>query len=164
MFGRGPGRGKGRFMAGGPGQMRHWMAEAGAFLQGIDLSEEQIEKIAELKHRGFSKMGHARVDMMELRHQLLQELAKEKIDRAQIDTLKSKIKEHKSQMTETMIDHMTEFAEILTAEQRKKIRLRKMKEFMGASDEQEHGPPWGAPPWGPPPPPPPHREHGSGGF
>ena len=151
MFGRGPGRGKGRFM-GEPG--RHWLEDASALLRGIELSDEQLEKIADLKHRCFSKMGHARVDMMDLRQQLLRELAKEALDKTQISALKAKIKEQKSQIIHLMIDQMTEFAEILTPEQRKKIRLRKIRHFMGADEEHE----WREHP-GPPPPHPPHHEH-----
>lgn len=153
MFGRGPGRGKGRFMGGGPG--RHWLEDTSMLLQGIELSDEQLEKMADLRHRGFSKMGHARVDMMELRQQLLRELGKETLDKSQINALKAKIKEHKSQITDLMIDQMTEFAEILTPEQRKKIRLRKIRHFMGAGEEHEHGH-WAAHE-GPPPPPPQHE-------
>lgn len=149
MFGRGCGPGgpggrggRGNFMA---GQVRHWFGGARSFLEGIDLTDQQIEQIAELKQQSFSKMGHGRVDMMELRHQLFRELGGTTIDRSKINEIKAKMKEHKAAMTDLMIDNMTAFAEILTPEQRTKVRLKKIRQFLGSEDDDHdhphhHGP------------------------
>ena len=145
MFGRGCGPGgrgggpRGRMMA---GPFRHWFGGMRSLLEGIDLSDQQIEQIAELKHSSFSKMGHGRVDMMELRHHLMQELAEANIDRAKLADIKAKMKQHKSDMTDMMIDNMTAFAEILTPEQRKMVKLKKIREFLGSDDhdhDHDHG-------------------------
>lgn len=165
MFGEcgcGPHRhGRGRFIE---AALRHlpWFAGARSFLDGIDLSDEQIEKIADLKHESFAKMAHARVDKMEMMHTIIKELAKPKIDRALIEELKGKIKETKTSMVDLMVDNMVAFAEILTPEQRKKIRIKRIRDFL-MPDEDEHGceHPHDHPHHHhePPPPPPPPRHH-----
>ena len=144
MFGRGgcgPGRGRMKFMmGGGGGPFRHFMGGRG-LLEGIDLSDQQVELIAELKQRSFGKMAHGGVDMMELRHQLFRELGKAEIDKAKINEIKTKIKEQKALMTDMMIDNITAFAEILTPEQRKKVRIKKIRQFLGSGDmddDDEH--------------------------
>lgn len=123
-----------KFMMGmGGGPFRHFLAGRG-WLEGIDLSDEQVEQIAELKQRSFSKMAHGGVDMMELRQQLFRELGSANIDKAKINEIKGKIKEHKAAMTDMMIDNITAFAEILTPEQRKKVRIKKIRQFLGSGD------------------------------
>ncbi len=143
MFGRGNCGPKGRFRAkfmGGP-FADLFAGGMGSLLEGIELADEQIEQIAELRHQSFAKMAHGRVDMMEARHQLLRELAKPQIDRAKINELKEQIKEQKAQMTDMMIDKVTSFAEILTAEQRKKLKLKRIRQFLGSgfAEGHEHG-------------------------
>ncbi len=169
MFGAcgGPpgGRGRGRFMG---GFFRHlpWFGGGHDLLDGIELNDEQIERIADLKHRSFSKMGHGKVDMMDLMQALFKEMGNANIDKNKVEELRGRLKEHKAAMTDLMIDNMLAFAEILTPEQRKKIRIKKIRQFLGSDDEHHHhhhypehehehghhGPP---PP--PPPPPPPRR-------
>ena len=138
--GPGPGGPRGRFKFAGP--LRHlpmFGGARGAWLEGIDLTDEQIEKIAELRQKSFSKMAHGRVDKMELTQALFRELGSQNIDKSKIAELKGKIKEHKATMTELMVDNMLAFAEILTAEQRKKIRIKRIRQFLGTEDhEHEH--------------------------
>lgn len=141
MFGKGGcgpgGRFRAKFMMGGPFRHMGWFGGARHFLSGIDLTDEQIEQIAELKHKSFSKMGHGRVDMMELMQELFRELGKPKIDRARVLEIKDKIKEKKAAIADLMFDNMLDFAEILTPEQRKKIRIKKIRQFLGSDDEPD---------------------------
>lgn len=139
MFGRGCGPGprmRAKFMMGGPFRHLGWFG-AKRLLAGIDLSDDQVERIAELKHKSFSKMAHGRVDMMELVQQLFRELGKPTIDRARATELKNKIKEHKAAMADLMFENMVEFAEILTPEQRKRIKIKKIRQFLGADTDEE---------------------------
>ncbi len=131
------GRGRGRFM---DGFLRHlpWLGGANDWLEGIELNDEQVEQIADLKHKSMSQMGHGKVDMMDLMQSLFKELGNSSIDQAKVMELKEKIKAQKSSMTDLMVDNMLAFSEILSAEQRKKIRINKIRQFLGSGDH-EHG-------------------------
>jgi Spy/CpxP family protein refolding chaperone len=153
-----PWRGQGRFFERALSHLP-WFGGPRSWLEGIDLSDEQIEKIADLKHESFSKMAHGRVDKMTLMHAVFKELGSQKINHEKIAELKGKVKENKAMMIDLMIDNMLAFAEILTPEQRKKIRVKKIRQFLG-SDDEEGGPPCDHPHHHPPPPPhPPHPYH-----
>jgi Spy/CpxP family protein refolding chaperone len=145
-----PWRGRGRFLE---GALRHlpWFGGPRSWLEGIELSDEQIDKIADLKHESFARMAHGRVDKMELMGAIFKELGKPTINRERVAELKGKVKEHKAAMTDLMIDNMLAFAEILTPEQRKKIRIKKIRQFLGSDDEEPECPPE--------PPHPPHGHH-----
>jgi Spy/CpxP family protein refolding chaperone len=141
MGGCGSGPGFGRFMgrhgrgqAEGGGRGGRFWASA---LQGLDLNDLQVEQIAELKGKSFSKFGHGKIDMFELHKELFKELSQSSIDRKKVSALSQKIKEQKSQMTDLMIENMLAFAEILTPEQRKKMRTNRIRQFLG-TDEQVH--------------------------
>jgi periplasmic protein CpxP/Spy len=144
MGGCGPGPGFGRFMGRhgrGPG---HGGGRGGRFwdsaLQGLDLTDAQVEQIADLKGKSFSKFGHSKIDIFELHKELLKELSHANIDRTKVNELAQKIKEQKSQMTDLMIENMLAFAEILTPEQRKKMRTNRIRQFLGTEeggDEEE---------------------------
>lgn len=141
MFGMGgcsggPEGGFGRFM--GP---RHHMAGfpggpggkcgPGGFLRGLDLSDEQVERIVEIKQKSFSKVAHGKIDLVELYKQLFKEMGSASIDRNNISSLTAKIKEQKSQLIDLMVGNMVALAEVLTPEQRKKARTNKIRHFLG---------------------------------
>ena len=141
MLGRGncgPGGGsRGRFMM-AAGRHFPWLGVGRAMLADIDLSDEQMEQISELKQTSFAKMAHGRVDKMDLMQALFRELGKPEIDKNKIAELKEKIKAHKASMSEMMVDSMLSFAEILSAEQRKKIRMRRIRQFFSSERDFEH--------------------------
>jgi Spy/CpxP family protein refolding chaperone len=146
MFGAGacgPG-GRGRFM-GPPPHMRHLFEfggehggkwGGGAVLHGLDLSDDQVERIAELKQKTFSKLAHGKIDLVELHKQLFKELGSATIDRNAVNAVKEKIKEHKAQLTDLMVSNMIAFAEVLTPEQRKKARINKIRHFLGLGESE----------------------------
>jgi len=103
-------------------------------LSGVDLSDEQVEKLAELMRGSFSKVGHLKIDMMEAMQQLFAEMAKPQIDRTKATQLKDKVKELRAKLSDLMFNNMLAFAEILTPEQRRKIRMKKIRQLLGAED------------------------------
>ena len=107
-----------------------------SLLDGIDLTDEQIEKIMEVRQESFAKIAHARIEMGDLRRRLMKELGADKIDRSKISALTKQIKEQKSALTDLMVDKLTAHAEILTPEQRKSMRMRMMKRRLGLEEEQ----------------------------
>jgi Spy/CpxP family protein refolding chaperone len=106
----------------------------GAFLQGLDLSDEQIDRIAEIKAQSFSKLAHAKIDIFELKKQVFKELGSATIDRNKINSIVQKIKEQKSQLADLMVGNMIALAETLTPEQRKKLRRNKIRHFLGLEE------------------------------
>jgi Spy/CpxP family protein refolding chaperone len=114
-----------------------WFGAMRNFLAGIDLSDEQVEKIAEMQRGSFSKMAHTKIDMMESMQQLFAEMAKPQIDRARAAELKDKVKELRAGMSDLKFENMITFAEILTPEQRRKIRMKKIRQFLGAEEHMD---------------------------
>ncbi|MBX9571350.1 MAG: Spy/CpxP family protein refolding chaperone [Candidatus Obscuribacterales bacterium] len=113
----------------------------GKLFQKLELSDEQVEKISELKEESFAKFAHGKIDGMQLHQQLFKELSKEKIDREKVLSLGKQLKDHKAQMTDLLVHNMLAFAEVLTSEQRKKLKGIGMKQFWhGRCGEQEHWP------------------------
>lgn len=141
MFGKGgwgPGR-REKFKMTGHGPMHHmpWFGAMRHLLGGIDLSDQQVEKIAEMQRGSFAKMAHTKIDMMETMQQLFAEMAKPEIDRAKATQLKDKIKELRAAMSDLMFENMITFAEVLSPEQRRKIRMKKIRQFLGADENFE---------------------------
>lgn len=106
------------------------------FLKGIDLSDEQVERLSELKHSSFARIGHARIDIMNLRHELMKELSASEINESRVLQIKGEIKECKSQLTDLMVDSMLALAKLLTPEQRKDVKIRTLRELLGSFDEE----------------------------
>jgi Spy/CpxP family protein refolding chaperone len=109
----------------------------GSPFDGIDLTDEQIEKIMESRQESFAKIAHARIEMGDLRRRLMKELGADKIDRSKISALTQQIKDQRSILTDLMVEKLTAIAEILTAEQRQSIRMKMMKRRLGIEDEPE---------------------------
>jgi len=108
----------------------------GAFLTDLDLTDEQLEKLAELKMEGLSKFGQFKSGVVGLLQQIAKELTKEQIDKAKIHEIAQQIQSHKSEMGASMVDRVIAFAEVLTVEQRKKLKSKLIKRFLGV-DQQE---------------------------
>ncbi len=109
----------------------------GAMLQGLDLTDEQLLKIAEIKGGAFSKMAHAKIDLMEMKKEIFRELLKPQVDKKKVHAVAQKIKEHKAACMDSMLENMIAFSEILTAEQKKKLHLNKIRSLFGLEDPEE---------------------------
>jgi len=103
-------------------------------LSGIDLTDEQLEKLAELKGQAFSKFGHGKVDIVDLYKRLFKELAKPSIDEKQVWNITDEIRGKKSELTDVLVEHLIAFAKILTPEQRTKIKINKIRKLFGIAD------------------------------
>ena len=119
-----------------PGRIMRWFGGWGGgpalsfkILRALDLSEEQQERLTELKEDSFAKFAHGRIDGMQLHQQLFKALSAENLDREKVLALGKQIKEHKGAMTDLMFANMLQFAEILTPEQRKQLKKKAMKFF-----------------------------------
>jgi Spy/CpxP family protein refolding chaperone len=101
-----------------------------ALLSEIDLTDEQLEKLAELKVEGIGKFAQGKSYMIGVFQQLSKELSKEQIDKAKIKEIAKQMQAKKSEFFDSMVDRILTFAEVLTYEQRKKIRLAAIKKFL----------------------------------
>ena len=106
----------------------------GSPLSGVDLTDEQLEKMAELKGQAFSKFGHGKVDIIDLYKSLFKELAKPTIDEKAVWNVTDEIRGKKSELTDVLVEHLIAFAKILTPEQRSKIKLNKIRKVMGITE------------------------------
>jgi len=109
----------------------------GPLLEGLQLEDDQIERLCELKERSGGKFAHARVDMLELHAQLFKEIGSKNIDKKKVADIATKIKEHKSFLTDLMVENMLAFADVLTPEQRRKVRVNRLRQFLGADQPDE---------------------------
>ena len=134
--GFGPSGGRAGFGAfGGPGGFGPFGGEH--MLHELDLTEDQIEKLAELKAEG---MGDGMGSMSQggkLFKAILHELSSETIDRTKVKDAHKKLQEHRTKVGDDMLDRALRFAEILTPEQRKRLKHSALRRFLGLGKPAE---------------------------
>ena len=134
-FGFGHGHHGGRGGCGGFGE---------GMLQDLDLTDDQVERIAELKAEGMGEGMQMMAEGGKHFKQLMHELAGENIDRAKVKEAHKKLQEHKTKMGDAMLERALTFAETLTPDQRKKLKRSAMRRFLGLDgDEGRRGPGFG---------------------
>jgi Spy/CpxP family protein refolding chaperone len=147
MFGPGrrPGPGGGPCGPGhqgpfGPGQAmrgKFWPVMDEHLLRELNLSDEQIERLAELKVEQRSQMAQFRGTAGSLMQQLGKELSKPEIDRGKVAQIREAIKDQRSRSEDAFMDAMVATADLLTAEQRKKLHLAISKRLLGLPSDEE---------------------------
>jgi len=139
----------GRMGGFGYGRGRHGHHHRGdggfsALLRELDLTDDQIERIAELKAEGMSEGKQLMVQGGRYFKQLMAELLKDKIDYERVKEAHKAIQEHKNKLGNIMLEHAGSFAETLTSEQRKKVKNLVAKRFLGLDKNDDwHGPEYG---------------------
>jgi Spy/CpxP family protein refolding chaperone len=111
-------------------------------LADLDLSEEQLERIAEIKMDGMSHFAQVGSSMGSLMRQVARELAKEQINKEKVKEIHQQILAERQKHGESMIDHVIAFAEVLTPEQRKKMKTKAIRRFLGMDrhrHDHDHG-------------------------
>ena len=148
MFGKGqcggqPGFAGAHFGKQGGGFGGGWGGPGGhgpmAMLQGLNLTDEQVLKIAEIKGGAFFKMAHDKIDIMALKKQAIKELLNPQVDKAKVRELANQIKEKKSQCMDQMLENIIACSEILTPEQKKELKINKIRCFLGLGDSDHEG-------------------------
>jgi Spy/CpxP family protein refolding chaperone len=110
-----------------------------AMLQGLDLTDEQVLKLAEIKGGAFFKMAHSKIDLMQLKKQVFKELLSPQVDKAKVRELANQIKEKKSQCMDEMLENIIACSEILTPEQKKQFKINKVRCFLGLGEHEDEG-------------------------
>ncbi len=108
-----------------------------SIIRDLNLSDEQLEKVAGLKLEGMAACAQLKFSLGQTAGQIAGELTKDHIDKAKIKELAKQIKEHKSQMGDAMLDRIVSFAEVLTPEQRKKLKATAIKRFLDLDESPE---------------------------
>ncbi len=108
-----------------------------ALLGELDLSNEQLEKLAELKLEGLGKCIQGKSSMIGLFQQLGKEITKEQIDKSRIKDIAKQAATKKSEFIDSMADQILAFADVLSFEQRKKLKLAGIKCFLGLGANPE---------------------------
>jgi Spy/CpxP family protein refolding chaperone len=146
MFGEGRGRRGGAPMGFGGGfgpppfaRMLHLFGGSGSFLRGLNLNDEQLERIAELKLATMRQHMQMRLSMSALMKDMVKELSNDPIDKAKVKEIGKQIQTQKMQAGDEFFDRIISFAEVLTPEQRKAMRMKAIKSFLGM--ESSHGEP-----------------------
>lgn len=106
----------------------------GAFLSDLNLSEDQLLSIAALKGKALSKIAHTKLDMMELKKSAFKELLQPQVDRAKIKELADQIKAQKAQCVDLMSENLIAFSEVLSVEQKSKLKLNIVRKFLGVDE------------------------------
>lgn len=115
----------------------------------VELSDDQITKLAKLKRTFESDNATAFANLRSLEDDMRDKLSADNINESEVRKLAEEIAVQKADTSKRFSAHILESAKVLTPEQRRKIRL--------AHDRMELGPMggFGRPPFPPPPPPPP---------
>lgn len=139
MFGNGD--------CGGPGGIAKGKCNKGGFggmgggplamLKGLDLTDEQVLKLAEIKGGAFFKMAHNKIDLMHLKKQAFKELLNPQVDKAKVRELAQQIKEKKAHCMDEMVENIIACSEILTPDQKKQLAVNKVRCFLGLSEHEE---------------------------
>jgi Spy/CpxP family protein refolding chaperone len=135
MFGRDD---HGQFGHGGPGgPMGHFARFFGGkfgpghLLSELNLTDDQLIRLAELKGKTFSKIARSKIELMELKKEGFKELLQPQVDKAKVKGIAEQLKKHKSDSIDTVTENLIAFSEVLTAEQKGKLRLTLIRKFLG---------------------------------
>lgn len=101
----------GKPMMGGPEKM----------MMGLNLSEEQQAKLADMRLQMQKEMIPLRSDLQSLRSKLKLEIVKDNPDQKVIDNLLTQISDKRKQIMKMRIQHQQELRKLLSPEQRKKF-------------------------------------------
>lgn len=101
------------------------------------MTDEQALKLAEIKGGAFFKMAHNKIDIMQLKKQAIKELLSPQVDKSKVRELAHQIKEKKSLCMDEMLENIIACSEILTPEQKKQLKLKKIRCFLGLGEHEE---------------------------
>jgi Spy/CpxP family protein refolding chaperone len=102
---------------------------------GVQLSDEQVEKLAELRGDGMVERAGAGADMLPRLRDIAGALAKPDIDKDEVRRIHKEMQAKRNQLADEFVERLLGAAEILTAEQRKQVRLHLLRESLGFSSE-----------------------------
>lgn len=115
------------------------MSRQARMAEFLELSEEQIDQLNELRQEGRSQMTDLRKEMLRIRNQIQGEVLKDSPDVARLKKLTAKKGEIRAQMELARLEHRLAMREILTEEQRDKMMMRRGHGRRGGFRDGVHG-------------------------
>ena len=116
---------------------------------GVKLSDEQVEKLAELKGDGMVDFAERGADMIPRMRNIAAAFSKPTIDKDEVRKIHKEMQAKRNQMADEFVERMLSAAEILTPEQRKQLRMHMLRSSLGfGGDEHDEHPPEQGPPRG----------------
>lgn len=106
----------------------------GHFLSDLNLTDEQLFGIAELKGKAFGKIARGKLDLMELKKEAFKELLQPQPDKAKVKAIADQIKARKSEFIDQLSDNLIALSGLLTAEQKATLRLKLVKKFLHVAE------------------------------
>jgi len=123
----------------GHGHMHHCPFTMALMHAGVDLSDEQVEKLHSLHNQFLDKADPIKAQMKSLRRQFFDIIGADNVDRKKAQDVTAELNQQKAKFATLMSDHMVDVSQVLTAEQRKKIRLSCERMHLGPLGHK-HGP------------------------
>lgn len=124
------------FSAGGPPSAGA-LGGRGGMRGGLELTDEQKEKVYTMKNKLLDDVGPKKLEVQKLQRQLRDLLTKDSIDRKAIEATQDKINALRTDLSNTNLAFKMDLNEMLTPEQRQKIRFRGPGRKMGG--HRHHG-------------------------
>lgn len=122
-------------------------------MQSLSLSDDQLQKMVNLRDKFNIATAAKGAEMRSLFHQIGAELAQPTIDKKALNDLHARSAKLQAELSDEHFKFMTENAEILTPEQRKKLHQSMLKHQAGPGGEHMPPPPFMGPMTGGPMPP-----------
>ena len=134
------------------------------FMQSLNLSDDQLQKMVNLRDKFNIATASKGAEMRSLFHQIGAEMAQATIDKKAVNDLHARQAKLQAELSDEHFKFMLENAEILTPEQRKKFHQSMLKHQAGPGGEHMPPPPFMVPFGGPMPPPMMHFRAGGPGM
>ena len=104
---------------------------------GVELTDEQVEKLAELKGDGFIDFAGRGAGMLPGMREIIRSLSKAEINKDEVRALHKTMQDKRNQMADAFVERVLAAAEILTPEQRKQVRMYMLRRALGFEQEGE---------------------------
>ena len=117
------------------------MFGAALHMSGVELSDDQVEALAKVRRASEQQTESARAALHTLEQNLTGELLADKIDEGKVKKLQSEIGAQHAQLAKAADDELLQSAQILSAEQRHKMRLSVDRMTLGPMGSKRPPPP-----------------------
>lgn len=101
-------------------------------LQALDLTDEQMEKIGELRAESAEKAGTIMIKLQSLQREFRSGLAQANLNTIELKRISSEIQTQKQALDNLMTEQMITTAQLLTAKQRQEMRQSMNRAEFGA--------------------------------
>jgi Spy/CpxP family protein refolding chaperone len=135
-FGGGPGGHGGPPPFGPPGGPGHGPMMIGLPLHDVDLTDDQVEKLAAIRSGAREKADPIMLKMHSLEHEFINALAQSSVNSDDVTRIRTQLSAQKQSLDAIFTDSAVASAQLLTPEQRKQIKLQMSRHELGPLKHQ----------------------------